>query len=72
MAMVVPTERQPLAADALFRLVRSGLASFSDDRLGDTEIALTDESLRPLCQIVFRQLQRGKALEPLVFLEDSY
>jgi hypothetical protein len=30
------------------------------------------ESLRPVFKSVFRQLQRGKALEPLVFLEDCY
>jgi hypothetical protein len=29
------------------------------------------ESLRPLFQRVFRQLQRGKALAPMAFLEDS-
>jgi hypothetical protein len=28
--------------------------------------------LRPLFKRVFRQLQRGKALEPMVFLEDYY
>ena len=30
------------------------------------------ESLRPVLKSVFRQLQRGKALEPLVFLEENY
>lgn len=30
------------------------------------------ESLRPLFQDVFRQLQRGKALEPFVFYQDCY
>jgi hypothetical protein len=33
---------------------------------------VSPESLRPVFQSVFRQLQRGKALEPLVFLEDCY
>jgi hypothetical protein len=28
------------------------------------------ESLRPLCKHIFRALQRGKALEALVFVED--
>jgi hypothetical protein len=30
------------------------------------------ESLRPVFTSVFRQLQRGKALEPMVFLDDCY
>src|SRR6266849_7900071 len=30
------------------------------------------ESLRPVFNSVFRQLQRGKALEPLVFFDDCY
>jgi hypothetical protein len=30
------------------------------------------ESLRPVFKRVFAQLQRGKALEPMVFLDDSY
>src|SRR5437773_5922079 len=33
---------------------------------------VSPESLRPVFKSVFRQLQRGKALEPLVFLEDYY
>ena len=33
---------------------------------------VSPESLRPVLKSVFRQLQRGKALEPLVFLEDCY
>jgi len=33
---------------------------------------LCPEALRPLFKSVFRQLQRGKALEPLAFLEDYY
>ena len=28
--------------------------------------------LRPVCTSVFRQLQRGKALEPMVFLDGPY
>jgi hypothetical protein len=30
------------------------------------------ESLRPVFQGVFRQLQRGKALEPMLFLKGAY
>src|SRR6266852_3888081 len=33
---------------------------------------VSPESLRPVFKRVFTQLQRGKALEPMVFLEDSY
>jgi hypothetical protein len=33
---------------------------------------VSPESLRPLFQSVFRQLQRGKALEPMVFFEGCY
>ena len=33
---------------------------------------LCPEALRPLFKSVFRQLQRGKALEPMAFLEDYY
>jgi hypothetical protein len=42
MAIVAPKERKHLSADALFRLVRSGLASLPDYRPGDTEISLSD------------------------------
>jgi hypothetical protein len=124
MSIVAPKERKHLSADALFRLVRSGLARLPDYRPGDTAISLTDalmsafamfslkspsllafdkqraegnlqtiygiacvpcdtrmreildpmspESLRPLFKSVFRQLQRGKALEPMAFLDDYY
>ena len=124
MAIVAPKERKHLSADALFRLVRSGLARLPDYRPGDTEISLTEalmsafamfsltspsllafdkqraegnlktiygitcvpcdtrmreildpffpESLRPLFQSVFRQLQCGKALEPMACLDDYY
>ena len=33
---------------------------------------VSPESLRPLFKSVFRQLQRGKALEPMVFLDGHY
>src|SRR2546427_7884724 len=33
---------------------------------------MSPELLRPLFESVFRQLQRGKALEPLAFLDDYY
>src|SRR5438128_11469103 len=33
---------------------------------------LSPALLRPLFKSVFRQLQRGKALEPMAFLEDYY
>src|SRR5881409_1972922 len=124
MAIVAPKERKYLCADALFRLVRSGLANIADDRYGDAESSLTDalmsafamfslkspsllafdkqraegnlgtiygiehvpcdthmrerldpvspESLRPSFKSVFRQLQRGKALEAMVFLDGHY
>jgi hypothetical protein len=124
MALVVPKERKHLAADALFRLVRSGFDTIPDHRSLDTEISLTDALmsafamfslkspsllafdkeraegnlqtiygmtcvpcdtrmreildplspalLRPLFKSVFRQLQRGKALEPMACLEDYY
>ena len=121
MSIIAPKERKHLAADALFRLIRRGFASLRDDRLGETEMSLTDalmsafamfslkspsllafdqersegnlhtiygiervpcdthmrerldpvspEALRPLFKSVFRQLQRGKALEPMAFLD---
>ncbi len=124
MSIVAPKERKYLCADALFRLVRSGLANIADYRYGDAESSLTDalmsafamfslkspsllafdkqraegnlgtiygiehvpcdthmrerldpvspESLRPSFKSVFRQLQRGKALEAMVFLEGHY
>jgi hypothetical protein len=124
MSIVAPRRRKHLSADALFRLVRSGLATIPDDRLSETDISLTDalmsafamfslkspsllafdkeraagnlhtiygmervpcdthmrerldpvspESLRPLFQSIFRQLQRGKALEPMAFLDGHY
>lgn len=121
MSSVTREGRKYLSADALFRLVQSGFASLPDDRLGETEMSLTDALmsafamvsltspsllafdreraegnlhtiygiaqvpcdthmreilapvfpalLRPLFKSVFRQLQRGKALEPRAFLE---
>jgi hypothetical protein len=42
MAIVAPKGRKHLSADALFGLVRSGFAAIPDDRLSDTDIALTD------------------------------
>ena len=124
MSIVAPKERKHLAADALFRLVRSGFANRPDSRPGHPDISLTDalmsafamfslkspsllafdkeravgnlatiygiartpcdthmreildpvspESLRPVFTSVFRQLQRGKALEPMEFLNGHY
>ncbi len=124
MSIVAPKGRKHLAADALFRLVRSGLARIPDSRSEDPEIACTDalmsalamfslkspsllacdqertagnvptisglerapcdtsmraildpvfpERLRPLLTSVLRQLQRGKALEPMTFLDGHY
>ena len=60
--MVVPTERPPLAAEALFRFVRSGLASFPDDRLGDTELAVTD-ALMSACAMFSRKSPSLLALD---------
>jgi hypothetical protein len=124
MSIVAPHVRKHLSADALFRLVRSGLAGLPDHRLDDTEISLADalmsafamfslkapsllafdkeraednlhtiygiervpcdthmrailapvspKGLRPVFKSVFRQLQRGKALEPMTFLDGHY
>jgi len=124
MSIVAPKGRKHLSADALFRLVRTGLDSIPDHRPAEAEIALTDalmsafamfslkspsllafdkdraegnlapiygiarvpcdthmrerldpvspESLRPVFKSVFRQLQRGKALEPMAFLDGHY
>ena len=122
MAIVAPQGRQPLSADALLRLVRTGFANLPDQRGGEAERSCTDvlmsacamcaltspallafdkpraeghvrtidgiervpcdtprrerldpvspESLHPLFTRVFRQLQRGQALEPRVCLDD--
>jgi hypothetical protein len=124
MSIVAPKGRKHLAADALFRLVRSGFANIRDHHCDDGDISLTDalmaafamfsltspsllafdkqraegnvgtiygmehvpcdthmrerldpvspESLRPLFKSVFTQLQRGKALEPMVCFDDGY
>src|SRR5437870_55757 len=124
MAIVTPTVRKHLSADALFHVVRSGFADIPDPRCAETEIALADalmsafamfslkapsllafdkeraegnlhtiygieqvpcdthmreildpispKWLRPVFTSVFRQLQRGKALEPMAFLDGHY
>jgi hypothetical protein len=43
-----------------------------DTRMRERLDPLPPESLRPLFKSVFWQLQRGKALEPMAFLEDYY
>jgi hypothetical protein len=43
-----------------------------DTRMREILDPLAPAVLRPLFQSVFRQLQRGKALEPMAFLEDYY
>jgi hypothetical protein len=124
MSIVAPRGRKYLSADALFNLVRSGLATLPDYRPSETDISLTDalmsafamfslkspsllafdkeraegnlhtiygmervpcdtrmreildpvspKMLRPVFTSVFRQLQRGKALEPMAFLDGHY
>ena len=44
----------------------------SDTQMRTILDPLDPEELRPLFKDIFRQLQRGKALEPLVFYEDCY
>jgi hypothetical protein len=39
MSIVAPQGRKHLSADALFGVVRSGVATIPDDRLGDTDIS---------------------------------
>src|SRR5437870_5581321 len=124
MAIVTPTVRKHLSADALFHVVRSGFADIPDPRCADVDISLTDtlmsafalfslkapsllaydkqraegnlatiygiervpcdthmreildpvspKVLRPVFKSVFRQLQRGKALEAMTFLDGHY
>src|SRR5215470_10627907 len=124
MSTVAPKIRKHLSADALFRLVRNGLAHIPDYRLSESDIALADalmsafamfslkapsllafdkeraegnlhtiygiervpcdthmrtildpvspKVLRPVFKSVFRQLQRGKALEAMTFLDGHY
>jgi hypothetical protein len=43
-----------------------------DTRMREIRDPLSPALLRPLCKSVFRQLQRGKAREPMAFLEDYY
>src|SRR5712671_5945855 len=43
-----------------------------DTSMRETLDPVSPESLRPSFKIVFRQLQRGKALEPMVFLNGHY
>ena len=43
-----------------------------DTRMRERLDPVSPESLRPSFKIVFRQLQRGKALEPIVFLNGHY
>jgi hypothetical protein len=42
MSIVAPKGRQPLSADALFRLVRSRFANLTDDRRAEVEMPCTD------------------------------
>ena len=124
MAICAPAVRKHLSADALFGLLRTGLADIADHRLGTPDISLTDARmsafamfslkspsllafdqertagnlqrvygmkrvpcdtamreildpvkpryLRPLFKDIFGALQRGKALEELVFVERPY
>ena len=43
-----------------------------DTHMRERLAPLSPEWLRPLCKSVFRQLQRGKALEAIVLLDGSY
>ena len=43
-----------------------------DTRIRERLDPVSPESLRPSFKLVFRQLQRGKALEPMVFLHGHY
>ena len=43
-----------------------------DTRMRERLDPVAPESLRPSFKLVFRQLQRGKALEPMVFLDGHY
>jgi hypothetical protein len=43
-----------------------------DTRMRERLDPMSPESLRPLFKSVFRQLQRGKALEPMACLDDYY
>ena len=124
MAICAPAVRKHLSADALFGLLRTGLADLADHRPGTPDIALTDalmsafamfslkspsllafdqertagnlqrvygmkrvpcdtamreildpvkpQYLRPLFKDIFCALQRGQALEEMVFVERHY
>jgi hypothetical protein len=43
-----------------------------DTRMREILDPMSPEALRPLFKSVFRQLQRGKALEPMAFMDDYY
>jgi hypothetical protein len=43
-----------------------------DTRMRERLDPVSPASLRPSCTLVFRQLQRGKALEPMAFLDGHY
>ena len=43
-----------------------------DTRMREILDPVFPESLRPVFKSIFRQLQRGKALEPMAFLDDYY
>jgi hypothetical protein len=43
-----------------------------DTRMRERLDPMSPEALRPLCKSVCRQIQRGKALEPMACLEDDY
>ncbi len=43
-----------------------------DTRMREILDPMSPEALRPLFTSVFRQLQRGKALEPMAFMDDYY
>ncbi len=43
-----------------------------DTRMREILDPMSPEALRPLFKSVLRQLQRGKALEPMAFMDDYY
>jgi hypothetical protein len=43
-----------------------------DTQMRENLDPVSPESVRPMFKSLFRQLQRGKALEPMVFLDDHY
>src|SRR6266446_1046072 len=88
MGFIAPKERKHLSADALFGLMRSGFAKQRaegnlstiygierapcDSYMRETLDPVSPKSLRPSFKGVFRQRQRGKALEAMTFLEGHY